>query len=820
MRPMKPTRLDAEQLRRHFDPAGFEFETTAEVEALEGTVGQPRALSALRFGLEIGTRGYNIFATGPIGTGRRTTLEAHLRTHAADKPTPADWLYLFDFGDGDRARAQALGAGEGPQFAERMHRFVEEARRRIPEAFESENYQERRRELAEEIGGQREKVLNEIREFAAERSLALELTPAGLVTIPVIESKPIPPAEFRRLAEPLRKRFQERIEEVEARMPAALNRLRQIEREGNERLADLDHEVAMFAIGHLVDELKEQYEEIEGICEWLERVREDVIEHLGHFRETGSNGDGVPEPLAAGMRHAREAFFARYEPNVLVSHERGEGAPVVFETNPTYYNLFGRIEYEASFGALSTDHRHVKPGALHRANGGYLMLDALNVLAQPFSWTKLKETLRSSRVEIETIGSQLTLFPTATLEPEPIDLDVKVVLVGPPRLYALLYELDEEVRKLFKVRADFGLDMPWEDEEAEEYAAFIARQVKDDDLIDFDREAVARVVEHGARVAEHREKLSTRFLEIADLVAESSQWAKHAGAELVGAEHVQRAIAEKTFRANLVEERIREMVDEGTLMIDVSGERVGELNALSVARVGDHRFGRPVRITATAALGGGDVINIDRETELSGPVHDKGFLILSGFLRHRYGAERPLSLRASLVFEQSYDEVEGDSASSAELVALLSSLAEVPVRIGVAVTGSVNQHGLLQAVGGVNEKIEGFFRVCEQAGLDGTQGVVIPAANTRHLMLHEDVVEAVRGERFNVWAVADVDAGLEILTGLPAGERAADGAFPEGTIHRRIEDRLDRLADLGQRFRGTEEAGEQDRGEGVPAPPA
>jgi lon-related putative ATP-dependent protease len=810
--------IDADQLRRRFDPAEFDFESTAEVEQLQGTIGQPRALSAVGFGLEIQTRGYNIFATGPIGTGKRTMLENHLRAHAARSPAPDDLLYLFDFRSSDRARALALAPGKGREFAERMHRFVDEARERIPAAFESEKYQERRRELAEEIGGRREEVLEEVREFAAERSLALELTPAGLATIPVVEDKPIPPAEFRQLPEPVRRQFKERIEEVESRMPAALNRLRQIEREGGEQIRKLDREVALFAVGHLVDEIKERYSSVEELEEWLERVREDVIEHLGRFRGKEAAEEGVPEPIAAGMRQAREAFFARYEPNVLVSHEDAEGAPVVFETNPTYYNLFGRVEYEATFGALSTDHRHIKSGALHRANGGYLMLDALNVLAQPLVWTKLKETLRTRQVEIETIGSQLMLFPTATLEPEAIDLDVKVILVGPPRLYALLYQLDEDVRKLFKVRADFEVDMPWDDDQAGEYAAFIARQVSAEGLLHFDRGGVARVVEHGARVAEHQGKLSTRFLEIADLVAEASQWARHSGSGLVGADDVDRAIEEKVYRSSLIEERIRELIAEGTLMIDVSDQRIGQVNGLSVARVGDYEFGRPVRITASTALGGGDVVNIDRETELSGPVHDKGFLILAGFLKLRYGAERPLSLEASLVFEQSYDEVEGDSASGAELFALLSSLAEAPIRQGIAVTGSVNQHGLLQAIGAVNEKIEGFFRVCEQAGLTGEQGVIIPTANLRHLMLREEVVAAVSGGQFNVWAVDTVDESIEILTGVPAGERGSDGAYSEGSIHRRIEDRLDHLAELGQRFgaagrgRGAEAGGSKGPG--------
>ncbi|MFN8159610.1 MAG: ATP-binding protein [Solirubrobacterales bacterium] len=795
-----PDPLQPEKLRRRCDPAGLAFSTTAEVEPLRGTIGQQRALDAVAFGLEIETHGYNIFATGPIGTGKRTTLEAHLRAQAAERPSPADRLYLFDFANEDRPMALSLPSGEGKGFVEGMRGFVEEVRRRIPDAFESENYQDRRRELVEEVEGRREEVLGELRGFANQRDLALELTPAGLVTIPVIEGKPVPPAEFRRLPEQVREQFTMRIEEVEDRMPAALTRLRQIERDGSERLRALDREVAQFAIGHLVDEIKDRYGEAPRVGEWLERVREDIVEHLGNFGAREAGEQNVPEPIASGMRRARQAFFARYEPNLLVGHDRGDGAPVVFETNPTYYNLFGRIEYEATFGALSTDHRHVKAGAVHRANGGYLMLDALSVLSQPFVWTKLKETLRARRVEIETIGSQLTLFPTATLEPEPIDLDLKVILVGSPALYALLHMIDEDVRKLFRVKADFDVDMPWREESPGDYASFIAGQVESDGLLHFDREAVARVVEHGSRLAEHQGKVSTRFADIADLVAESSHWAGKESEDAVRAGHVERAISEKAARSNLVEERIRELVAEGTLMIDVSGQRIGQANGLSVARVGDYQFGRPVRITASTGLGGGDVLDIDRETELSGPIHDKGFLILSGFLGERFGGERPLALRGSIVFEQSYEEIEGDSASCAELCALLSSLSGVPIRQGVAITGSVNQHGEVQAIGGVNEKIEGFHATCAQAGFGDGQGVVVPAANARHLMLREEVVESVREGRFAVWPVGGVDEAIEVLTGTEAGQRADDGSYPPGSVYGRVAERLDHLAELARRF--------------------
>ncbi len=794
-------RLAPEQLRRLCDPAALGFATTEEVEPLEGTIGQPRALDAVDFGLEMEAPGYHVFATGPIGTGKRSTLEALLRRRAAAREAPGDWVYLFDFDAAEKPFAVSLPAGQGEALSRELARFVEEARKRIGEAFESENYQQRRRELAEELEKRSEEALRDLRAFAVERGLALELTPAGVLTIPIVDGHPVAPPEFQQLPEEQRKQLAARNEEVQARMPGVMSRLGEIQREERARLESLDRDVAQFAIGHLVEDLKGRFEAVPELVAWIERLPDDVVDNLDRFRAAEPE-QTLPEPMAASTRRANETFFGRYQPNLLVSHPEGDGAPVVFETSPSYYNLFGRLEYEATFGAVTTDHRRIKPGAIHRANGGYLLLDAAAVLAQPFVWEKLKETLRSREIKIESIGTQLTLFPTVTLEPEAIELDLKLVLIGSPRIYALLYQLDEDVRKLFKVRAEFDVEMPWEDGQADLYAAFVARQVRDEGLRHFDREAVARVVEQGARLSEHQGRLSARFLEIAELAAEASHWAGRDGSELVRAADVERAIERKTYRSNLVEEKIRELIAEGTLMIDVEGERVGQVNGLSVSRLGDYAFGRPSRITATVAVGDGEVLNVDRETELSGPIHDKGFLILTGFLRERYGGERPLSLAASLVFEQSYDFIEGDSASGAELFALLSSLAGAPVKQGIAVTGSVNQHGRIQAIGGVNEKVEGFYLACKQAGLSGEQGVIVPAANVRNLMLRGEVVEAVREGRFHVWAIEDADQGLEILTGLPAGERGADGEYAAGTLHRLVEDRLAAFAETGRQFRG------------------
>jgi len=728
-------------------------------------------------------------------------LDGLLRERAASRPAPPDWIYLHDFAPRGRPISVSLASGRGTAFAADMASFVDEAQARVARAFDSEDYERRRKELGGELERRRDEILAELRDFARERDLLLELTPAGLLTVPVVGGKPVPPAEVPKLSEPTRKRFAEHRAEIEERMPAVMNRMRALEREGSESGRELDREVGMFAVGHLLDELVERYADVPELGSWLDRVREDVIDNLDQFRHPDGPGATLPEPLAAGMRQAREQFFGRYEPNVLVTHEDGDGAPVVLESNPTYYNLFGRVEYEAMFGALTTSHTMIKPGALHRANGGYLILQAQDVLVQPFVWGKLKETLRTGSIEIENIGTQLTLLPTRSVEPEPIAVDVKVVLIGPPRLHTLLFLLDEDMRKLFKVKADFDVEMARGEEEPARYAAFIARQVAEDDLPHFDSEAVARVVEHGSRVVEHQAKLSVRFIDIADLVAEASHWAQRDGSDLVRGAHVERAIEERTLRSNLIEEKVRELIVEGSLLIDTEGERVGQMNGLSVASLGDYAFGRPVRVTATVGVGGGDVVNVDRESELSGPIHDKGFLIVAGFLEERFGRERPLSLKASIVFEQSYQEVEGDSASGAELLALLSTLAGVPIRQTIAMTGSVSQHGDVQAIGAVNEKVEGFFHVCRETGAADGQGVIVPRANADNLMLKPEVVEAARAGTFSVWAVSTIDEAVALATGLPAGERGPDGTYPEGTVYRMVEDRLAELAEIGRRFR-------------------
>jgi lon-related putative ATP-dependent protease len=792
--------LDPDALRRVYAPDGLGFASTEEVEPLDGTVGQARATEAIAFGLDAQVAGYNIFATGPVGVGKRTSLEEHLQEHARRRPPPGDWVYLHNFREPRHPIAVLLASGQGNRLAGDMRRFLQDARRELAAAFESETYARRQHEVTEPIEREQQAAMAELRERAEAGAIAVEFTPTGVMTVPLRGGQPMTPAEFGQLPEPVRARYQAALEELGPRTQAFLTKMRALQRESRERLRALEREVALFAVGHLIDELKERYASSAKLVQGLTAVAEDVTENRGQFQALGQDGGPeLPSPLLQGIAGGPEQALGRYEVNVFVAHEADGGAPVVLETNPTYPNLFGRIEHHGVLGGgFVTDHRMLRPGAVHRANGGYLMLPAAEVLAQPLVWLKLKDVLRTGQIRLENLAEQYALFPTATLTPEPIELDVKVVLVGSPLLYGLAYTLDEDVRKLFRVKAEFDWRLRWDGDGARGYAAFLSAQVRRAGLRHFDAGAVARVIEHGARLAEDREWLSTQFVEIAGIAAEASHWASKDGSQLVGAEHVERAIEQKVRRSDLIEQRLLEMVGDGTLLLDFDGQRVGQVNGLSVIDLGDYTFGHPVRITASAGPGRGALVSIERETELSGHIHDKGFLILSGYLRERYGGERRIALAAHLTFEQSYQQIEGDSAASAELYALLSDLAGVPLRQDIAVTGSVNQHGELQAIGGVNEKIEGFHRACRLRELTGRQGVIIPESNVRHLMLSGEVVDSLREGRFHVWSARTVDEGVELLTGIPAGEREADGSFPEGTLHARVEERLERWARMAE----------------------
>ncbi|HET9017557.1 MAG TPA: AAA family ATPase [Thermomicrobiaceae bacterium] len=796
--------LSPEHLRRRLDPATLPFASTAEVPPLEGTIGQPRALDAIEFGLDVHNSGFNLYVAGNPGSGRETTMRDYLQRYAATRPVPPDWVYVHDFADPDRPQAIQLPAGKGVGFARDMEEFVDGAQRAIPRAFDSDDYERRRREALGELSQQRDAIFEQLQAFAHARSFTLEATPAGIVSVPVVRGKPLASEDFDKLPDETKQELERLDREIQTQVSTGLRQARQLEKEAADRLRGVDREVALFAVGPLLDDVREHFRDQPRVLAWIDAVQNDIPEHLADFHPAPAEQPGMP-PGMTGPGAAPD--LGRYRVNVLIDNAQATGAPVVVERNPSFYNLNGRIDYRVTFGAMVTDFRQIKPGGLHRANGGFLVLHVLDVLRNPFAWDALKRALISREVQIENLGEQLTALPTARLRPEPIPIDIKVVLIGPLDVYHLLYQLDEDFQELFKVKADFSPDMDWSDEHVHSYAAFISRRVGEAGLHHFDPGAVARVVEEGARLREDQRKLSTRLLDIANLVTESSYWAGKAGHDLVRAEDVEQAISKKEYRSNLVEERLREMIADGTIAIETDGERVGRVNGLSVLDLGDHAFGQPSRVTARVSLGRGAIRSIEREIELSGPIHSKGFLILTGYLAAQYAQDAPLAVSATITFEQSYGGVDGDSASSTELYALLSALADVPLDQGVAVTGSVDQYGDVQAVGGVTDKIEGFFAVCKARGLNGRQGVMIPATNVPTLMLRGEIVDAVRAGQFHVWAVRSIDEGIELLTGRPAGVRGADGTFPEGTVHRLVHERITAYAEALKSFGAQAEAG-------------
>ena len=807
-------RVPPERLRWFCDPAELPFETTERIEPQDGAIGQERGVAALEFGLEMESPGFNLFVAGPSGTGRTTAARTYAERRAAKRPVPDDWLYVYNFEHPDHPLSLRLPAGAGARFRDDMAELIKAVREQARRTFESREYRNMREEIHRKLEEQRRRLIDGLSQRAKDRGFAVSFTAMGAVIVPLSPDldRPMTSEEVERLPKKERERLRERGEELSPDISETLDQIRRLEREAHGAIAEQDARVARNAIDPLIRECQDKYREQPRIVEYLNWVQEDLVAHTEAIRaEIGEEEDDEEEPrqrssvsletIMAEFDH--ESIWDRYAVNVLVENRPGTaGAPVVFEPNPTYYNLLGRIEYRALFGAMVTDFRMIKAGALHQANGGFLLLNTIDVFSNPFAWDALKRQLRTGQIRIENIGEQFTPAPMATLHPEPIPLNLKVLLIGPPLIYYLLYFLDEDFSNLFRVRADFDTEMARTAEHLGRYAAFVHSQVQELGLLHFHRDAVAKVAEYGARLTEHQGKLSARLRKVSDLVAEASYWASVDRQPYVRARHVDRAMKERIYRSNLIEEKIRELIAEGTIFIDTTGAREGQVNGLSVLDIGDYSFGRPVRITAQTSMGTEGVINLERETRLSGRIHSKGFLTLTSFLSTRYAQDKPLALVARIAFEQTYDEVEGDSASSAELYSLLSSLAGLPLRQDLAVTGSINQLGQIQPIGGVNEKIEGFFEVCRARGLSGEQGVIIPAASVKNLMLREDVIDAVRQGQFHIWAVRTIDEGIEILTGEPAGERRPDGTWEPETVNARVDQRLRdyarRLKDFGR----------------------
>jgi len=781
-------RLSVEEVTARLDPAELPFTTTDDIHALEGVFGQERATRSIEFALGMTAPGYNLYASGPDGIGKSTIVEGFLRRRAAQMPTPPDWIYVHNFDDPDQPVGIALPAGQGRPFAEAVRRAVESASQELATAFDSDSYARQRQELGSQVEQERQSILEELQRQASEMGFLLQMTPQGIISAPLVDGKPLSQEEFGALPEARQEELQEKSGELEKLVQESMLEMRGVERGARERFESLDQEVATFAIGHLFDPLLQQWGNDEEVTAFLEAVRADIERERDRFR-------GQQQPMMPGLPMQQAPPTRRYDVNVALSHDPGSGAPVVFEEHPTYHNLLGRIEYQGQLGTMVTDHTMVKPGSLGRANGGFIVLRLRDLLMNGPSLDGLKRALKTRDLQVENLAEAYGLTATSGLRPEPIPLDLKVVIVGDPGLYALLYRLDPDFRELFRVKADFETDFKRTPENVIGLASYVRSQCERGGLRCFDASAIARLVEHSSRMVDDQERLSANLSNFLDLVRQSDYWAGHAGTDTVTWDHVNQALEEAVYRSSLLRDRIEELIQDGTIRVETSGAQVGQINALSIYDLGDISFGRPSRVTCVVSAGRGQIVMIERESDMAGRIHNKGFLILRGFLTDRFGQNGASTVHASLTFEQLYGDIDGDSASSTELYVLLSALSEVPIKQGVAVTGSVDQHGRVQPIGGATAKIEGFHAICAERGLDGTQGVIIPRTNVGNVVLRPEVARDVEAGRFHVWAVDTIEEGVELLTGVAAGTPDESGQYPEGTVFRKVRDRLSAFAE-------------------------
>ncbi|MCL4873028.1 Lon protease family protein [bacterium] len=789
-------RLPVEELAWRCSPERFSFATTNELASLQEIIGQDRALRSIQFGLGITNHNYNIFVLGDTGVGKSTSIKEIIEARAKGEPVPDDWCYVFNFEDVDTPTAISLPPGRGADFAAEMDELVETLLRDIPKVFESKDYEKHRDEIIE---GQQERTRSlffRLEQRAMERGLVLKKTVSGLAVVPAKNGKPMSQEEFESLPPERRAMIEQDLAVMQDKLSDAVREARNIEKETKERINALDREVVQYVVNPAINELLDKFKEFKGVVDYLYKVKENILNNIDDFRPK----EEVPLAIGGLRLQKPEPSFERYKVNLFVGNRESEGAPVVYESNPTYTNLFGRIEYKVQLGAATTDFTMVKPGSVHKANGGYLIVNALDILRNIFVYDSLKRMIKNREARIEDPWEQYRIVSATTLKPAPIPVNIKLVIIGEPFIYYLLYNLDTEYRKLFKVKADFDTVMPRTDANIEKYAYFIATRCREEGLIPFDRTGVGKVVEFGARLAGDREKLSARFNEVTNIIVEASYWAGVEGSGTVSASHVEKADSERVYRNSKLSDKLRDYIREDTLMVATVGKVVGQVNGLAILDPGDYAFGKPSRVTARVFMGDAGVVNIEREVKMSGRIHNKALMIFTSFLGERFAQRFPLTLSASITFEQLYEDIEGDSATCTEIYALISGLSGVPLDQGIAVTGSMNQRGEVQPIGGVNEKIEGFFEICKAKGLTGGQGVIIPRRNVKNLMLKREVIEAVKDGKFAIYPIEHVDEGLEILTGMPVGERDEKGGFPEGSVNRLVEARLESLAKSFKEF--------------------
>jgi len=781
----KQQELSFDQLKKSYDLKSFTCETTESVPEIKGMFGQDRAIRAIEFGLNIDSPGYNIYVAGVSDTGRTSTVERILRELAAKKEVPGDWCYVHNFQDPDQPRSIGLPSDKGRELQKDMKELIASLRTEIPKAFETKDHKERSSKISDNYEEQKRQLLSDVERKARERDFQIKRTPLGFAPIPLkSDGSPLSEEEFVKLNTNERKRIEENMKSIQKDIKETFEQFNLLERKSKDKLTKFNKDMALSVVGYRIDSLKPKYKDYTDVLHHLDDVKADLVDNVDDFLKTQE------EPSFLGVKLPTRDSFIRYEANVVVDNSRTKGAPVIMETNPTYSNMFGRIEKKAQLGALITDFTKIKAGSVLKANGGYLVVDAEGILTNPFVWDTLKRNLRNKETKIEEAAEQYAFLSSSALRPMPIPLNIKVVMIGRGEIFDLLHAYDENFKKIFKTRADFDYETKIDDDAVIQCARFICKICNEEKLKHCHKTGIAAIMEYGSRLAGDQEKLSLQFGKIANLLREANFWAKAEKSPYVTERHVEKALEEKEYRSSLLEDKIQEMIERGTIYIDTQGEKVGQVNALSVYNYGESSFGKPSRITAQTFMGDKGVINIEREAKLSGKTHDKGVLILSGYMGGKYGSAIPLSLSATLTFEQSYSFVEGDSASSTELFALLSSLSELPIKQGIAVTGSVNQHGEIQPIGGVNQKIEGFFDVCRAKGLTGEQGVIIPKSNIKNLTLKKRVIDAVKEGKFHIYPISAIDEGMEILTGVEAGKRKKDGTFTENTVNGKVQNKL------------------------------
>ncbi len=784
------TKLPVEKLRNICDADFMHCESTGELAPLVEIIGQDRAVRALKFGLGIKRGGFNIFVAGYPGTGRKTAVKAYVEAQAKTQPVPPDWCYVNNFANPYEPQAIQLPPGKGKEFREDMKSFIENTKTALPKAFESEDYITRREATLRNLENRRKQLIDGLNVKAQSEGFVIQTTPMGILLVPVLDGKPLSDAEILALPQKVRDKLDVKRESLEKEFSAVMRQLLDMEREIRESVKKLNKEVAFYAIGSQVQGLIEKYPDNKDISVYLRAVENDILDNLNQFTRRG----GAEQQLPFAMSWMRDDPYKKYDVNVVIDNSETQGAPVVMETNPTYHNLLGRTEKEAQFGALTTDFSMIRAGSIQKANGGYLIVPVEDLLRNPFSYDGLKRDIKDGKMYIEEPEERYGFLSVKTLKPKPIPLTAKTILIGDPYLYQLMFTLDPDFRELFKIKAEFDTAMPRTYERMRQYASFVCGLCEKENMKHLDGGALAKLIEYSSRLVEDQYKLSTQFSLVADIVREANFYAAEENSTLITAAHVKKAIEEKIYRSKLVQEKIQEMIARGFFLIDTHEQKVGQVNGLSVMGLGDFAFGTPSRVTASIGLGREGVIDIEREAKMGGPIHTKGVLILSGYLNDKYARDKPLSLSARLVFEQNYSGVEGDSASSTELYSLLSALSGLPIKQNLAVTGSVNQKGEVQAIGGVNEKIEGFFEVCKAKGLSGEQGVMIPESNVQNLMLKEEVLDAVKAGQFNIYSVKSVDEGIEVLTGQKAGQRRQDGTYEEGTVNYLVDKALGEMA--------------------------